>query len=139
MSPIVPTCIKCRREPQEYVPMAYPENRPDIDYHGYFAEALARLRTERRYRVFADLERIAGLGQGAARVTIKTLENYLHLGVIATLFPRARIIHCRRDPVDTCLSCYFQNFGEPMGFTLDLGHLGLYYREYERLMTRRML
>src|SRR6201984_2082308 len=42
------------------VPMAYPDNRSDIDYHGYFAGALARLRTERRYRVFADLERIGG-------------------------------------------------------------------------------
>ena len=40
--------------------MAYPDNRPDIDYGGYFTEALARLRAERRYRVFADLERIAG-------------------------------------------------------------------------------
>ena len=40
--------------------MPYPNNRPDINYHGYFADALARLRGERRYRVFADLERIAG-------------------------------------------------------------------------------
>ena len=53
---------------------------------------------------------IANRGGGAARVTIKALDNFLHLGVIATLFPRARIIHCRRDPVDVCLSCYFQNF-----------------------------
>ena len=40
--------------------MRDPSNRPSIDYHGYFQGALARLRTERRYRVFADLERIAG-------------------------------------------------------------------------------
>src|SRR6516225_7232651 len=40
--------------------MAYPDNRPVVDYHGYFTGALARLRSERRYRVFADLERVAG-------------------------------------------------------------------------------
>src|SRR5205823_1226260 len=61
------------------------------------------------------LQRIANLGKGAARVTIKTLENYVHFGLITTLFRRAprlpvRIIHCRRDPFDVCLSCYFQNF-----------------------------
>jgi tetratricopeptide (TPR) repeat protein len=74
-------------------------------------------------------------GAAAARVVDKAPFNFLHLGVIATLFPKARIIHCRRDPVDTCLSCYFQNFGEPLGFSLDLRHLGLYYREYERLIA----
>jgi hypothetical protein len=56
------------------------------------------------------LKYLATLGQAAARVTVKTNENFLHLGLIATLFPRARIIHCRRDPLDICLSCYFQNF-----------------------------
>jgi hypothetical protein len=40
--------------------MPYPDNRPDIDYHNYFTGALTRLHAERRYRVFADLERIAG-------------------------------------------------------------------------------
>jgi tetratricopeptide (TPR) repeat protein len=87
-------------------------------------------------RALADdhLRRLRQLGGEAARVVDKAPFNFLHLGVIATLFPRARIIHCRRDPVDTCLSCYFQNFGEPLAFSLDLRHLGLYYREYERLM-----
>jgi hypothetical protein len=61
--------------------------------------------------------------------------NYLHLGLIAALFPRARVVHCRRDPVDTCLSCYFQHLVEPQAFTPDLTFLGHYYREYERLMA----
>jgi 5-aminolevulinate synthase len=68
--------------------MAYPDNRPDIDYHGYFAGALARLRTERRYRVFADLERIAGRyphalwhsPEGAKTVVIWCSNDYLGMG-----------------------------------------------------------
>src|SRR5262249_47533160 len=51
------------------------------------------------------------------------------------LFPRAHVVHCRRHPVDTCVSCFFQNFAEPHPFALDLAHLGHYYREYERLMA----
>jgi tetratricopeptide (TPR) repeat protein len=81
------------------------------------------------------LQGLGRRGKGADRVVDKLPFNFIHLGVIATLFPRARIIHCRRDPVDTCLSCFFQNFGEPHPFTLDLGHLGHYYRQYERLMA----
>jgi tetratricopeptide (TPR) repeat protein len=82
----------------------------------------------------AYLRLIEGLGQGARRVTNKTLENYLHLGLIATLFPQARIIHCRRDPLDVCLSCYFQNFLD-VPFAWSLEDIAAYHRAYERLMA----
>jgi hypothetical protein len=71
---------------------------------------------------------------GPARVVDKNPLNFLHLGLIATLFPRARIVHCRRHPADTCLSCYFQNFAGAYAFVRDLRHLGEFYREYQRLM-----
>lgn len=78
------------------------------------------------------LEAIAGQ---APRVTDKMPYNFLHLGLLSLLFPGARVIHCMRDPLDTCLSCYFQNFIYGNSHTFDLGHLGLYYRQYERLMA----
>src|SRR5262249_15792004 len=46
----------------------------------------------------------------AARVADKMLVNFLNLGMIATLFPRSRVVHCVRDPLDTCTSCYFHAF-----------------------------
>ena len=67
-------------------------------------------------------------------VTDKMPANFLHLGLIRLLFPEAPIIHCLRDPMDTCLSCYFQNFGPGLSFSYNLEHLGVYYREYLRLM-----
>jgi 5-aminolevulinate synthase len=68
--------------------MPYPDNRPDIDYHDYFTGALTRLHAERRYRVFADLERIAGRfphalwhsPQGAKNVVIWCSNDYLGMG-----------------------------------------------------------
>lgn len=70
----------------------------------------------------------------AVRVTDKMPNNFRHLGLIAFLFPRARIMHCQRDPLDVCLSCYFQDFlTQP--FSYDLTNLGRYYREYNRLMA----
>jgi tetratricopeptide (TPR) repeat protein len=71
----------------------------------------------------------------AARVTDKLPNNFQRLGLIALLFPKARIVHCVRDPLDTCLSCYFQYFEHGQPFAYDLEHLGLYYRDYERLMA----
>lgn len=70
----------------------------------------------------------------AIRVTDKMPANFLHLGLIALLFPNARIIHCVRDPMDTCLSCYFQNFGPANAYTYDLFHLGQFFQQYTRLM-----
>jgi hypothetical protein len=60
--------------------------------------------------------------------------NFHQLGLIVTLWPRATIIHCRRDPRDVCWSCYFQNFRE-VHFACDLRKLGAYQRQYERLMS----
>ena len=81
------------------------------------------------------LARLGDLGGDASRVVNKSLENYLHLGLIALLFPGARIIHCRRHPLDTCFSCYMGGILPARApYVTDLGNLGLVYRQYERLM-----
>jgi tetratricopeptide (TPR) repeat protein len=84
----------------------------------------------RRYLEYLD----AVAPGDALRVTDKMPTNFLHLGLIALLFPEAHVIHCIRDPLDTCLSCYFQNFGPGLSFSYDLTQLGNYYRDYQRLM-----
>jgi hypothetical protein len=81
------------------------------------------------------LARLAELSPDAGRVTDKMPHNFLHLGLVALMLPGARVIHCVRDPRDTCLSIYFQNFGPGHGYATDLANLGAYYREYKRLMA----
>ena len=71
----------------------------------------------------------------AARITDKMPGNFHHVGLIATLFPHAKIIHCRRDPRDTCLSIFFGDFVGSHPYSYDLTNLGRYYRQYERLMA----
>ena len=79
------------------------------------------------------VQEISRRGGQAVRVTDKAPLTYLHLGLLAVLYPRARVIHCRRDPRDVCLSCYFHYFRRA-DFAWDLGDLGRYYRACERLM-----
>lgn len=69
------------------------------------------------------------------RLVDKQPHNYEWLGLIALMFPHARIIHCRRDPLDTCLSMYMQKFNGNHGYNQDLSVLGGYYRNYEMLMA----
>jgi tetratricopeptide (TPR) repeat protein len=69
------------------------------------------------------------------RVTDKMPNNFNYLGLIRRLFPEATIIHCRRDPMDTCLSCFFQDFVGSHTYAYDLEHLGVRYRHYEYLMS----
>lgn len=71
----------------------------------------------------------------AARITDKMPGNFHHVGLIATLFPNAKIIHCRRDPRDTCLSIFFGDFVGSHPYSYDLTNLGHYHRQYERLMA----
>lgn len=80
------------------------------------------------------LQELTLLSPDKARVTDKMPHNFLHLGLIGMLFPRARIIHCTRDPLDTCLSIYFHNFNANHPYTTDLTALGEYYKQYQRLM-----
>lgn len=70
----------------------------------------------------------------ASRIVDKLPHNFELIGLIRLLFPKARIIHCRRDAIDNCLSCYFLSFNEDNSYAADLHTLGLYYREYDRLM-----
>jgi tetratricopeptide (TPR) repeat protein len=71
----------------------------------------------------------------ALRVVDKSMPNYDYLGLIHSVFPNARIIYMWRDPIDTCLSCYFQPFGATLNFTMDLSDLAHYYREHQRIMA----
>jgi tetratricopeptide (TPR) repeat protein len=82
-------------------------------------------------RYLAELDRHSRTAQ---RVVDKMPHNFLTLGFTALLFPRARIIHCRRDPMDNCVSCYTHRFNKAHGYSTDMKTLGLYYREYRRLM-----
>lgn len=74
-------------------------------------------------------------GQAALKTTDKLLGNFLYAGLIHLVFPNAKIIHTRRDPVDTCLSCFFKLFRDGLSHTYDLGDLGRYYRAYSGLMA----
>ena len=81
------------------------------------------------------LDRLSRFARGASRVTDKMPHNFTLLGLIELLFPGSRVIHCVRDPVDTCLSIYFQRFNSHHWYARDLGDLGKYHRQYHRLMA----
>ncbi|RUT98650.1 tetratricopeptide repeat protein [Mesorhizobium sp. USDA-HM6] len=70
----------------------------------------------------------------AFRIVDKMPHNFELIGLIGILFPNARIIHCRRDAIDNCISCFVLQFSGAHSYTGDLQTLGLYYREYDRLM-----
>ena len=75
----------------------------------------------------------ASMPATADRFTDKMLTNLLYVGLIHLALPNARIIHARRDPIDTCLSCFTQFFVEGHNFANDLGELGRYYRACEQV------
>jgi tetratricopeptide (TPR) repeat protein len=100
------------------------------DPHGWAGEDGAKALS-----AIADeyLARTAQAPAGALRVVDKMPANFLYAGLIHAVFPRARIIHLRRHPIDTCLSIYFQNFLNAAAFCNDLEYLAHYYREYVRI------
>ncbi|GAB4336128.1 MAG: tetratricopeptide repeat-containing sulfotransferase family protein [Desulfobulbaceae bacterium] len=77
----------------------------------------------------------------APRITNKMPGNFMYLGLIHLILPRARIVHCRRDPLDTCVSIFRKLFTYGHPWSYDLGELGEFYLHYHRLMEhwRRVL
>jgi tetratricopeptide (TPR) repeat protein len=87
-----------------------------------------------RRLAYKHIERLRGLSRHALRVIDKMPDNVFKLHAIATLFPGARVIFCRRDPRDVCLSCYFQKFAAgQLVFSYDLVDCATRYLETHRL------
>ena len=82
----------------------------------------------------AYLEDISSKGGNAKRVSDKQPSNFIFIGLIRLALPGAKIIHCIRNPIDTCFSCYKQNFTTGQNFSNNLKDLGNYYRLYQDLM-----
>ena len=110
----------------------------------------------RRNTTTTDAAAIAGLAKSAARLrqvgsdylararadrfgtpffTDKTPQNFFYVGLIAAALPGAKIVHVRRDPTDTCVSCFTSLFGSRQRFANDLADIGRYYGLYRRLMA----
>ena len=104
-------------------------------------EGLRRLDRQTAGRLAArHLERLQALNREALRIVDKMPENYLYLGLLASLFPRAKFIHCRRDLRDVAVSCWMTHF-EEIRWANDQQHLASRFHEYQRIMEhwRRVL
>ena len=81
------------------------------------------------------LRRIGKIAPDRRFVVDKMPANFLHAGLIRLILPGARIVHCRRDPVDTCLSCYSKLFTSEQAYSYDMAELGRFHRGYQTLMA----
>jgi tetratricopeptide (TPR) repeat protein len=106
------------------VKQAFPNCSAGISREGY-----ARLAAEYLSRI----SNVTG-GRSYDRVIDKHPLNFQFIGLILQMFPRARIINALRHPLDTCLSCFFQNFTRGQHYTFDLVKLAHFYNDYRRLM-----
>ncbi len=80
------------------------------------------------------LNKLSSISGKEEFVTDKMPHNFYLVGLIQLLFPEAKVIHCKRDPMDTCLSIYFQDFSEVHQYAKDLFNIGTHYYQYNRLM-----
>jgi len=123
---------------------------PDVESRGecgLFQQVMQDLRAPGAFLADQDMNDAAqwcALGEaylarlktkGVGHVTDKTLPNMLCLGAIHAALPQAKIVHVRRNPIDTCLSIYRNDLrGQDMQFGFDLNELGEYYVAYQQLM-----
>jgi hypothetical protein len=81
------------------------------------------------------LELLKRLAPGAIRVIDKNPYNFFCLGFFHIAFPRGQIVHCRRHPIDTCLSIVSTHLNPRSDVPFDFDDLAFYYRQYQRLMV----
>lgn len=108
---------------------------PDEDLRQFVSLTQANL-TPENIKSYAEsyLRVLRQSREGAERIVDKQPGNCFHLGLISILFPNATIIHAVRDPLDTCLSCHFQNFAT-IHWANDLGIIAEMYRLYRDNMA----
>ncbi|HWX80962.1 MAG TPA: tetratricopeptide repeat protein [Steroidobacteraceae bacterium] len=107
---------------------AFAAYKPSADGSGTSAALLRRLAAD-------YLRLLQDLSADARHVLDKMPANFWALGLIHAALPGARIIHMRRNPIDTCLSIYFQRFETGVSYANDLEDLAHYYTQYLRLVT----
>ncbi len=102
-----------------------------------YPDCLLQLDESELAAIAADYRRQLPSGNPQTHFVVdKNPLNFMHVGLISLLFPGAPIIHCRRDPLDTCLSFYFQNFAHARAnYAYDLGDIAAFYTGYHRLMA----
>ena len=110
-------------------------SNPKIAYHR-FPDHLDQL----DWNEFAQfginyVKRLREYSHHAYHITDKIPANFLYIGMIKLILPNARVIHCQRNPIDTCLSCFKNRFALGHRFSYNLQELGKYYQLYKQLMS----
>jgi tetratricopeptide (TPR) repeat protein len=107
-----------------------------IHHENFFPSNMQHIERKQLHFYAADyLERISNISKEARHITDKLPQNFIFLGFIQLLFPEARVIHCHRNPFDTCLSIYFHNFGSIHSYSHDLKSIANYYFAYQGIMS----
>jgi tetratricopeptide (TPR) repeat protein len=103
---------------------------------GQFPEVVPSLPDAAFAQIAASyLSGIRPLAPRAQRIVDRTPSSFMHVGLIHLALPHARIIHARRDPVETCLSCFSVLLGDEHPYAYELGELGRTYAAYDALMA----
>lgn len=109
-----------------------------INTNTHYPECIRELTSEHAKKICniyeSTLRKASGANSNVIHITDKMPHNFLAVGLIALLFPKAKFIHTIRDPIDTCLSIFFQRFNNNHTYSFDLINLGHYYKQYKRLM-----
>lgn len=95
--------------------------------------SLTRQESRRINQEYLNLLR--SFSQKAKRITDKMPRNFMRLGLVHLIFPHARIIHCKRNGADTCLSIFFDKFSGNHPYAYSLDDLAFYYHQYQRVMA----
>ncbi len=112
------------------------QNHRDAAFPDYL-EALKDGELRRMGETYSDMQAARAGKAGAADTDLwinKTPANFLFVGLIHAILPNAKVIHCRRDPMDVGLSCYKKLFRRGVSFSYDLDDIAGYYKMYSRLM-----
>ena len=102
----------------------------------YLNKMMALTRADITKMAIGYLSGARQIAGAARRFTDKLPHNFMNIGLIFLMFPKAKVIHCRRHPTDTCVSIFTNGMTPAHNhYKTDLAVLGRYYRHYQELMA----